>query len=84
MANDYNGWHGNGNRESAWATWNMALWVDNDEYTYKARRRAGLTDADDVEKFCRSVFPEGTPDMSGHEMDDVSWEEIWDHWKDED
>lgn len=79
----YNGWEGNGTRESAWATWNMALWIDNEYEIYRRRRRQVFLKPTDVEQFCRSEFPSGTPDMTPEEMDDVCWEEIFAAWEGE-
>lgn len=85
MTNDYNGWEGNGTRDSAWATWNVALWIDNEELLYRQRRRQVFYRGSDVEAFCRKVFPTGTPDMdSPDEMDDVNYDEIFEAWDSED
>ena len=81
----YNGWEGLGDRESAWATWNVALWIDNDEHLYKMRRRRVFLNGDDVEEFCRMVFPSGTADMDDpSEMNNVSYDEIYESWEAED
>lgn len=78
----YNGWD---NR----ATWNVALWVDNDEGMYRERmalvaRSGGQLTAWDAERFVRDMMPDGTPDMkSAAEYDDVDWTEIAEGWNSE-
>ena len=83
----YNGW-------TNWATWNVALWVDNQEEYYFARvarvkGNAGKEwTAEAVEDFVRAIFPEGTPDMADGVMmvdglDAVNYEEITTHWNEE-
>lgn len=78
----YNGW-------TNWATWNVALWIDNEEPLYREkmrflRRQWRELDAADVEQFCRDLFPDGTPDMDGKtELRDVDWGEIASNWQDE-
>ena len=83
--NTYNGW-------TNYATWNTALWVDNEEYTYFTRideqKRIVEWTAALVESFVREVFPDGTPDMQdGVMMRDglnaVNYEEIATHWNEE-
>lgn len=78
----YNGWKN-------WETWNVSLWIDNEEGLYREKIRFirsqfdGL-EADAVEEFCRELFPKGTPDMDGAKgLRNVDWEEIADHWRDE-
>jgi hypothetical protein len=82
---NYNGW-------TNYATWNTALWVDNEEYTYFTRideqKRIVEWTAALVESFVREVFPDGTPDMQdGVMMRDglnaVNYEEIATHWNEE-
>lgn len=69
----YNGWY---NR----ATWNVALWVGNDEGLYHsarslARAVKGRLSGRDAELICRELFPSGqTPD--GDSLVDVHWAEI--------
>lgn len=59
---DYNGYP---NR----ATWNVSLWLNNDEPTYRAKeeivKRADCVEglANDLEGFCNDIWPNGcTPD----------------------
>jgi hypothetical protein len=83
----YNGW-------TNWATWNVELWLDNEEPLYRAKcafiRRTDRDDIDNlsVERFVLDYFPNGTPDMdSAKELADVNWQEIAESWqaeKDED
>ncbi len=78
----YNGW-------ANWETWNVALWIDNEEPLYRAkisfiRRTANLTAAK-VKAFVLELLPNGTPDF---DKDDkgyaaVDWDEIADNWRDE-
>lgn len=81
MGTTYNGWP---NR----ATWNVALWVGNDEPTYRAmqsvkaqqpRKRFTITTA---REFAERVFPNGvTPD--GCRLDEVTrdgWRDIAQAW----
>ena len=81
----YNGW-------TNWATWNVALWVDNREEYYFARVETAEMvkkwTAEAVEDFVRTIFPEGTPDMADGVMmvdglDAVNYEEITEHWNEE-
>jgi len=72
---NYNGWKN-------WATWNVALWLGNDESIYKmARRCAGYTDL--VEKFeALGLFrtPDGAsyndPDLDIYALDELLMEEF--------
>ncbi len=68
----YNGWY---NR----ATWNVALWIGNDEGLYRmacdAARAMGRITSRDAELLCRDLFPSGkTPD--GDSLVDCRWSEI--------
>ena len=81
----YNGW-------TNWATWNVALWVDNKEEYYFARVETAEMvkkwTAEAVEDFVRTIFPEGTPDMADGVMmvdglDAVNYEELTEHWNEE-
>jgi hypothetical protein len=78
MSNDntYNGWRN-------WATWNMALWLDNDEETYRMLRRAFRRDLADIQAFLAdncSPFATGTPDMDPGDVSQVDWDEIREAW----
>ena len=88
---NYNGW-------TNYATWNTALWVDNEEPYYFARVEMGKVikgwTADLVESFVRDVFPDGTPDMQGRfghlhgvmmrdGLDHVNYDELAEAWNDE-
>jgi hypothetical protein len=67
-----------------WATWNIALWIDNEEPSYHYRRRHGFATAADVEAICRDLFPYGTPDMEPADLNDVNYQELADLWSEED
>ena len=75
----YNGW-------TNWETWQILLWIDNEEYSYKEMRRfvrrnrhsQSLTKL--IEGFVRELYPNGTPDMdSAAEYNAVNWIEITHH-----
>ena len=82
MDTTYEGWKN-------WETWNVILWIDNEEPLYRSKVAflrgfcAEDLTADDVEQFCRELFPEGTPDMdkTDNGMNAVDWDEIVDHWQ---
>ena len=69
----YNGW-------TNWETWNVMLWVTNEEPLYRRVRsfvRCHILTESRVQDFMLEIFPEGTPDMDGvHEMDRVNWFEL--------
>ena len=79
----YNGW-------TNWETWNVGLWVGNDEGLYNMQQefiRAAnerITD-DDVRLFLVELLPNGTPDMkTGWATENfINWIEIAEHWEDE-
>ncbi len=69
---DYNGW-------TNWETWQVNLWIDNEEPTYREKQRflrRGKLDDSQVEEFCREIFPNGTPDMDPGDMAKVNWSEL--------
>lgn len=77
----YNGW-------TNYETWSVALWVDNDEPTYRFKLRAlrhldpDEVTADVAESIARDLFPSGrTPD--GADLDAVNWDEIAGGWAEE-
>ena len=76
----YEGW-------ANWATWQVNLWVDNEEFVYKSKIRQGRRcdfDKDSAKEFFLEWFPKGTPDMdSVKELDAVDWEEIASTWNEE-
>lgn len=78
---EYNGW-------TNYETWNVPLWVDNDCGGWEMRLRylkpGDKWTAEHVEQFVRSLFPEGTPDVSVDRFDKVNWQEIADNWNIED
>ena len=61
----YNGWKN-------WATWNVALWLGNDEGLYRAareevdrlRKHDHPLNARRARIIVRNLMPEGTPDMT--------------------
>lgn len=80
MTNSYNGW-------TNWSTWNVELWLDNDEGLYREKQRFirlsyREIDGDAVRQYCIEVFPTGTPDMQGQiEMGSVDWDQLAEHWE---
>tara|TARA_Y100000034_G_C6605299_1_gene263451 strand:- start:119 stop:343 length:225 start_codon:yes stop_codon:yes gene_type:complete len=69
---DYNGW---ANR----ATWNVNLWLGNDEEIYNLMRSLKMTEASQFANFCGYIWGNKTPD--GDNLEDVDWQEIADAWK---
>lgn len=69
----YNGW-------TNWETWNVLLWVNNDEPMYHELRhfiRGNVLTESRVQDFFYELFPDGTPDMDGvHELERVNWYEV--------
>lgn len=84
MSEGYNGW-------ANWQTWNVSLWLNNDEGLYRSALeylRPTTTGyrvtARDFEMFMRDLLPDGTPDMdSRHEYDGVDWQEILDGFQED-
>lgn len=74
----------------SYETWNLQLWIDNEESIYRAAQRLIRTHgpditAKDVEDFARGWFdPSGTPDFDGpQDWDEVDWEHMADNWNEE-
>lgn len=70
----YNGW-------TNWSTWQINLWLDNEEPWYRAKQsflRSGnnITEAS-VEAFCEDMFGgKATPDMDPSDWSEVNWDEL--------
>ena len=80
---EYNGW-------TNWETWNVLLWLDNEQSLYNAkelfiRRNEHKQNFDNmVKSFLMDIFPNGTEDMkSAKEMKEVNYMEIAETWKEE-
>jgi hypothetical protein len=82
----YNGWKN-------WATWQINLWIDNEEPMYRAKQRdlrRSVEDytADDAEKLCTDLLNSyyghhWTPDMDQKDLKEVDWQEIADYLNEE-
>lgn len=81
----YNGW-------ANWETWQINLWLDNEEPLYREKcrflRSALKLDEHSVRTFCEEIFPDGTPDMQNddnetvaQQMAKVDWAEIAHHFE---
>lgn len=76
----YNGW-------ANYETWNVALWLGNDEPLYRAvlaaaRDRGGKVSAAEAKAIVKDLMPNGTPDFKGRggsrAYSKVDWREIAD------
>lgn len=72
----YQGW-------ANWATWNVALWVGNDEPVYRQMRALLPYTPQKAKLFCERIYPNGTPDMRMKMIgerkiawDGIDWAEI--------
>lgn len=70
---EYNGW-------TNYETWNVHLWITNEEGIYRAMVAGKPYTAKTAERFVRRIFPNGTPDMENRSGDykKVNWQEIAD------
>jgi hypothetical protein len=74
MPDKYNGW-------TNYETWNMNLWVQNEEGSYNYMIENKPYTAVKAERIGLEIFPNGTPDMdTKEEMDNVNWDEIAEAW----
>jgi len=82
MTDTYNGW-------TNWATWNVNLWIDNEEWLYHAKisllESAWRTiEGIDVRAFVTEHMHGTTPDFdSPSDIAAVDWQEIAEHWETE-
>jgi hypothetical protein len=71
----YEGW-------TNWHTWQVALWVNNDEPLYRTMRSLRPFTAQKARLFVERIMPGGTPDMEGDSRRTfppflhVDWKEI--------
>ena len=78
---DYNGW-------TNWETWQINLWIDNEEPTYRRKQsflRSGIDlTGPTVKDLVLDIFPNGTPDFDDvRDFEKVNWDEIADYWLEE-
>ena len=77
--NSYNGW-------ANWATWNVNLWMNNDERSYNLIRKNLPITPESAKALVAEVFPPYgvTPDMEDIlDLCDVDWEEIAIMWNED-
>lgn len=81
----YNGW-------TNYETWNVALWISNDEPLYRASidfaKSAQSINGETVEDFFHTFMGGTTPDLvgmaeRGEPCDAINFDEIATHWRDE-
>ncbi len=87
-ADRYGGW-------TNYATWNVVLWIDNDERTHTRKNHwikefSGRIDARLAEEIAEDCLGnKTTPDLEvdkesiGYRWQDVNWKEIASHWSEE-
>jgi len=73
VVSDYSGW-------TNWETWNVSLWISNEEGLYRAAKREQPFTEESAEAFVKEVYPKGTPDFESEGgakcYEDVDWKEI--------
>ncbi len=73
-----------------YATWNVQLWLDNDEglyreYQRRIRRAHNEIDGEFVESVVRDLMPDGTPDFAtgAARYKEVDWDHLAESWEQE-
>ena len=72
-----------------WETWNVYLWLSNDEGAYSmmmdfTRAMHGRVTPDGAQEFVTEMMPDGTPDFDDpSEYETVDWSEIADSMNDD-
>lgn len=62
-----------------WETWNVVLWLMDDESLYEDVISWGTVNDEEAEANVRALLPEGTPDFSSEkDLDKVDWVEVAD------
>ena len=66
-----------------WETWNVVLWVFNDEANYRDylqyKSGMGTFSALEAKQYLNNLFINGTPDMDNpSELNAVDWQEVAD------
>lgn len=77
---EFNGW-------TNWATWNVVLWIDNEEGWHEARRdairSAGSADPEAIADLCRELMGNATPDGCDLSHQGIDWASIAERWAEE-
>ena len=70
---DYNGY-------ANYETWNVHLWISNEEDSYKDAKSHKPFDANSAKVYVKKVYPKGTPDFKDRGgakcYDKVDWKEV--------
>jgi len=78
MGVKYNGWEN-------WHTWNTALWLNNEEYSYREGRRIcnGRMTQTQAYRALKCLAREIIPKNEKINFDMVNWEEIYNNFNEE-